>query len=849
MIVANPSIETCSRRKRSVAGGFPPSGSPVSEAVSRRARGRPLLVLLFLLLAAVVAPAQSSKKNGLTGWDYFQQKNYAVALELLEKDRRMWPESHEIIDGIGWCLFYLGRLDEAEKSFRQALAIAPDYRFSKMGIEAVANARLGPLLRAEASLTAGRYEEARKGFDAFIRSNDAADARTLARARRGRGFACYHLKRYNEALKDFTRVLRVDPNDARALVGIGYVQFARRRWSEAEPALKKALELDPSNLVARLTWAWTSFNRGRINEALARFQEAARRVPSSWGAWLGVGWCQDKKGDETAAREAFTRALRLSSQAMTAELSNWIRRKSSRRSLQLEYGFALIEDGSDAVARSVFQSLPRDLEPDMVALGEALAALHLGDNLGASRIAGSLLDRGRDPVRSLRTAIKDPARSNQARVQVSASTVAGWAALRLGEVEEAQRRFETASSLPGDWSDAVCGLGWVALARKEYVRAEECFLQVLERLPGYLPATTGMQSVTSWRYEDYNRGWAALNAGELENARSIFQSLRSDPKHRFPAARVDLIDYSLGVVARRRGDVKAALRHFEAARKANPLLSEAVVGLGWALLESGRDRQAVEILEEAVRLRPYDAEPHRLLARALESAGREEEAIARLQQWVKRFTTDADLHERLGGLLFERKRFVESRIAYATVLSVDPDRFPENELRKLFEHEEFNALHGVLGWAYHSRGRYKDAVREFRIAVKLEPGERLHRKGLALSLAASGSIDEAWKAADAYLETLGRSAADLAEKRSVMMTLGWSAYTAGHHRRALKAFQQVEKTDKSRAADVMNALGWTWLRLNKPLRAREYFLKALAVLPRLESALSGLEAVNGVLKK
>jgi hypothetical protein len=54
---------------------------------------------------------------------------------------------------------------------------------------------------------------------------------------------------------------------------------------------------------------------------------------------------------------------------------------------------------------------------------------------------------------------------------------------------------------------------------------------------------------------------------------------------------------------------------------------------------------------------------------------------------------------------------------------------------------------------------------------------------------------------------------------------------------------------KDTGADVLNALGWTWFGMGRALRAREYFLKALAKAPRLETSLRGLEAVNSSIDK
>ncbi|HGY92942.1 MAG TPA: tetratricopeptide repeat protein [Planctomycetes bacterium] len=788
--------------------------------------------------------AQSSRKMGLTGWDYFQQKRYAEALELLEKDHRMWPKIHEIVDGIGWCHYFLGHIDEAERWFKKALELEEDYRFSKMGLEAVARARQKPLRTAQGLLEAGRYAEAEKAFSELIADKGNRGEDVQVEALNGRGYARYHLGRYNEAIKDFTRALRIRKDNPGSLIGLGYVQYARRRWNEAELALEKALEIQPDHLLAALTYAWCAYRRGRFDDAERRFETILETHPSSWGAWLGLGWARIKRHRESQALEAFHKALELSPQALTADLAAWIRADEKRQTLWIPYGYSLIEAGSYAAALGVFRSLPPNVAARDAALGEAIASLNLGDNLGALRAAKGLLDRGLDPVRALLTPLNS---GKSAKVQVSASTVAGWASLRLGDLDEAKAFFDQAQALPGKWPDALTGLGWVALAERAYPAAENYFRGALGLLPDYPGAVQGLAKVKAWRYQDYDRAWTALNAGDLDRAESILQALRVDSSGRFPAARSDLIDYSLGKIAELRGQARQAEKLYAAALEKNPALVEARVGLGWAWLTLARYQEAIDVLEKVLPVRPADPRIPRMISRALVEMGKADEAVRRLEGWVKAFPRDPELNERLGTLLEGFGRRVEARIAYSAALSADPDRLSKKQLSALLAQKEYFPLYGVRAWALYSRGRYAEALRDFEKAHELEPGEVGHLKGLALTLAALGRLKEAVKQADAYMKHLGKSPSDLAERRSLLVTLGWRAYGAGDYKRALDIFRGVRKKDGEDTADLANALGWTWLRMNKPLRAREWFLKALAQSPRLESALAGLEAVKGAL--
>jgi hypothetical protein len=135
--------------------------------------------------------------------------------------------------------------------------------------------------------------------------------------------------------------------------------------------------------------------------------------------------------------------------------------------------------------------------------------------------------------------------------------------------------------------------------------------------------------------------------------------------------------------------------------------------------------------------------------------------------------------------------------------------------------------------------------------MEVESGENLHKKGMALTMSALGRHGDARKLAGVYLDGISEKKAQAAERRTTNMTLGWNAYGHNELKVAMEHFKAVIKLDgtKNAGADVLNAVGWTWIGMGRALRAREYFLNALARAPRLESSLSGLEAVNKAIDK
>ncbi|MFT7617041.1 MAG: tetratricopeptide (TPR) repeat protein [Planctomycetota bacterium] len=809
--------------------------------------------LLCVVLLTSFTAAQSSKKGGLTGWDYFKQKRYDVALELLKKDSRLYPQSHEIYDGIGWCYFFRGELDDAESFFKKALKYNPEYRYSKMGLESVADARLGDIVRGESLLAQKRYSEAISTFGGILEKRPKPHDDILNRSYRGRGYAHYYLGLYQKALKDLQKANRIVSIDAVTSAGIGFVQLARKKYSEADIAFEHALKHAPKDQQVRLSHGWCAYYSNNGTAAVRRFEKARSLFPQSWGAVYGLAWSKNRKGKSKEAAALFRKALSMSPSAATSDLLAWIRQEDTRSELLVDYGFALTEFGQYLSAQQVFRSTLSHVDRSQMLLGDALCALNQGDNVGAVRIVNSLHDRGVDPQRDLRVPRSDSSTQSD-EVEISASSIGGWAHLRLGELTESTQMFEKATRLQGQWVDAESGLGYVKVAERKYLEAEKRFQKALGVLATYSPATDGLEKVRAWRFEVYDRAWALIKSGELATAKTILDGLRQDPAKRFPPSRMDLVDYSLGHIAKLEGNAESAAKLYRAALTKNPELTQASVGLGWAMVTLKEFDEAVKLLEALLAKVPADPEPRRLLARAWADWDRDEEAFKMLAIWVKEFPTDPELNDRYGRMLIEKNRRIEARIMFAAVLTANPAYISEEELREWFEKfEEFRSLYGTLGWASYNRGLYQKAYDNFDNAVKFEPGEAMHLKGLSLSASAIKKFDVADDQAAAWAETLGKTTADKAARRGLDMTLGWNLYTAGEYRRALKRFQKVEKDErkdgksKAQGVDLLSALGWTWHGMGKPQRAREYFVKAIAREPRLETALQGLEAVNKAL--
>ena len=112
-----------------------------------------------------------------------------------------------------------------------------------------------------------------------------------------------------------------------------------------------------------------------------------------------------------------------------------------------------------------------------------------------------------------------------------------------------------------------------------------------------------------------------------------------------------LAHYNLADLLRKRGEVDAAIRHYEAAIEAAPDLAMAHNNLAGLLAEQGKTEAAIEHYRRALEIQPDYALAHRNLAELLLDRGEIEEAIRHLREAVRVAPDDAELQDALARAL------------------------------------------------------------------------------------------------------------------------------------------------------------------------------------------------------
>jgi len=144
------------------------------------------------------------------------------------------PDDPEYWTDLGITAYRAGDLAGAERSFRKALELQPDYDYASYNL-------------ARVLISRGVPDRAVPLLDALIAA-DPGDLDAIAT----RGTAALFLEQYDDAAEYFRRVLRVRPQDANAWYNLGLSLEYMDRPVDAETAYREALSINPNLTAAQV---------------------------------------------------------------------------------------------------------------------------------------------------------------------------------------------------------------------------------------------------------------------------------------------------------------------------------------------------------------------------------------------------------------------------------------------------------------------------------------------------------------------------------------------------------------------------------------------------------------------
>jgi len=174
---------------------------------------------------------------------------------------------------------------------------------------------------------------------------------------------------------------------------------------------------------------------------------------------------------------------------------------------------------------------------------------------------------------------------------------------------------------------------------------------------------------------------------------------------------------ALGMLTWRQGHVYTNEEtYYRAILAGNPDCSVAHDNLGAALGRLGQLDEAIQHLEESLRLKPDSALAHDNLATALADRGRTDEAIQHYEESLRLMPDSAQTHDNLALVLAHRGRLDEAIQHYQEALRLKPD---------------YAKAHNNLGAALEARGRTDEAILHYEEALRLNPDYARARSNLA----------------------------------------------------------------------------------------------------------------------
>lgn len=756
----------------------------------------PVVTLAVCLCLAAPAPARADSPY-VQGLELYRQGRYDEAVKVLRAALPQPPpppatpmgqapalpplppeplEAAHVRAVLGFTLLRLNQLAEAEEQFALARRDAALEPVGLLGAGWAAYARgktsAAVDLLSEAMAKAAQPAGA-SGLPDMLRESVPADARlALGLIALGRGRAPEALKQLEAAapgpdVLGSPKELLLALGDARALGG--NPRGALEAWAEVPRKSSRFPGDAPRDELASLKAARLHETGGNAEAALSRYADLAGGRHYQGEALLGQARALLALGRAAETPPVLRRLVQIDPN-LADPLERTIQADPLLRPVLKDWGLAYFHRADYLEALSKLSAYLDDVNPNDSAchLGMGWSFLRLGH---LSRAWGSFND-----------ALQQKPQAAEPLVGMAATAVA------LGKPEQARELLGRALALEPANAVALGTLGHLELAQGDTQKALDSFRAALKSRPDYVDSrltaarilferaeydaaaaeyfrlvTREKRSTTGWN----GLGWARLRLGQYDDALAAFaEARRQNPN--LPASA-----YGMGITLARQGKPEQASQRLAEAIFLNPDFAatpevlelmrsrpeylELFLEMGEAYARKLYPTLAAPYLEEYLRQNPNSRPGRRALAWASFWAGQEDKAHALFQTLITVNKDDPDAHLGDGLALLSRGHLDLAEPHLRDAVRLDP----KNSLawralvlllsRQGRQQEAVAAQHeapksrlerldrmSASGFAALAEGRARDAVRDFRRAVALDPGLAAPRYGLAFALVNQG---------------------------------------------------------------------------------------------------------------
>ena len=268
------------------------------------------LVAALLLALVPASAARAEDDDGWTGQWVFPKVNGVSLRDEDGKELMKWgiTPAKVIWAGKEWITIrhmeYPGPYEgSVMKSEVVKLADAPGFYTDK--IRANEKDRWAWVCRGAAWRHKEEYDNAIKDLTEAIRLDPQASTYNE------RGRAWNAKKDYDQAIKDYDEAIRLDPKLVVAFINRGIAWHNKKDYDKAIKDYDEAIRLDPKYALAFHNRGATWFNKKDYDKAIKDFDEAIRLDPKYASAFYGKACCYSLQGKSDQAIENLAKSLEL----------------------------------------------------------------------------------------------------------------------------------------------------------------------------------------------------------------------------------------------------------------------------------------------------------------------------------------------------------------------------------------------------------------------------------------------------------------------------------------------------------------------------------------------------------
>ena len=556
--------------------------------------------------------------------------------------------------------------------------------------------------------------------------NDSAMAHYL------RGLVAFKEKERDTAKEHLEKVLTASPDHLQSQYLLGVIGYSTGEYQIAREYLENVVRVMPDNVPALKILAATRIKLHQPEQAIAVLEPLVGNAQDDQAMAL-LGSAYMLAGDQEQGQEWFIKAVEASPEVAA---------------LRTELAITLLAGGETDKAITELRSAV-DLGQDTLQADVLLVLAHL---------------KNKEPDQALEASEALKRRMPDSPI---AHNLTGLALLAKGDGQEARAQFRKALDLDPEFVTAALNLARADHGEGNLDAAKQGFEEVLERDPTQIDAMLGMARL-----------------------------------------------------ARQRDDTPGMIDWLNKAQDASPLSPEPGLRLVEHYMAAGETEQASSVATNLARSFPGNVQALLALAQVQSLSGKQSEAVQTLEQMVKLKPADPRLHFLLGQARSKADDLFGAEKALREAISLQPDYAMAKEalagvvarsgrvgdalmIARELQRDLPNAAIGfrLEGGLHMSEQRSDEALTAFKTAYSKEPTGRMARL-LARAHAEADQIAQSISVLEGWL-------AGQPEDVDALEMLAMNYQLVGRDRDATTAYEELVEKDPTKAI-ALNNLAWLY---------------------------------------